>query len=115
MLTNDVRANPLSEEGRQIGIAAGRLDRDKTPIREIAQPRAKPEAESSAESEDVIGGSASVGVVLRDIETRAMMQQTVEDIGRFPPDRPIEPGGKDRYVFRLRRAFLPRIRRHRSF
>lgn len=79
MIPDDVRAEPLSEKGRKIRIAAGRLDRDKTAIREVAQPRAKPESKSGAEREDVIGCPASVGIMLRDTETRAMMQQAVEN------------------------------------
>ena len=83
MLTYDVRANLFSEKRCQIRIAASRLNGNKTPIREIAQARAKPETKSGTEREDVIGCSASVGVMLRDIEIRAVMQQPVENIRRF--------------------------------
>ena len=50
---------------------------------QVRQPRAEAETKESAQDEDVVGSAAGVRVMRVDPQSRAVVQQAIEDIGRF--------------------------------
>ena len=50
----------------------------------VANARSKPESEQVAQSEDVIGESGGVGVMLFDAEIGFVIQQPIEYVGGVP-------------------------------
>lgn len=83
MLANDVGSNSFSQKRGNARIGRRKIDRDKPAIREVPQPGAQAESEHGTEREHMVGRAAGVGVVLRDVEIAAMVQQAVENVRRF--------------------------------
>lgn len=83
MLANDIGANSFSQKRGNARIGRRKIDRDKPPIREVPQSGTEAEPEHGAERKHVVSRTAGVGVVLRDVEIAAMVQQAVENIWRF--------------------------------
>ena len=83
MLADDLDLDALAHQGLQDAVVRHRLERRQTPIREVTQARTKAVAEHSAEREDMVGCAASVGKMGVDFKRAIMMEEPIEDIGRF--------------------------------
>lgn len=73
----------LAHQGRQVRIGGRRRDRDQPAIGEVPQPWAEPEPQQGAEREHMVRRPARISVVLGEHQTGGVVEQAVQDVGRF--------------------------------
>jgi len=75
--------DPAGDERLQGRPGRGRAEGIEPPVVQVGNARREAEPQEMAQGEDVVGNAAAVGVVDGDLDVGAVIEQAVDDMGRF--------------------------------